>query len=55
MTSAIDHCPAAMHDVVEPLALLEVAADQQAEAARKLEHPHQRAMLGRASASSRRR
>ena len=33
-------------DVVQPLALLEVAADQQPEAAGRLEHPHQRVMLG---------
>ena len=33
-------------DVVEPLALLEIAADQQAKAARQLEHAHQRVMLG---------
>ena len=32
------------HDVVEPLALLQVAPDQQPEAARQLEHAHQRAM-----------
>ena len=38
--------PGGKNDVVEPLALLEVAADQQAEAARQLEHAHQRVMLG---------
>ena len=34
------------HDVVQPLALLEIAADQQPEAAGQLEHPHQRVVLG---------
>ena len=38
--------PGGENDVVEPLALLEIAADQQAEAARQLEHAHQRVMLG---------
>ena len=33
-------------DVVQPLALLEIAADQQAEAAGKLHHAHQRVVLG---------
>ena len=49
--------PGREHDVVEPLALLEIAADQQAEAAGQLEHPHQRVVLGMsgASASSSRR
>ena len=32
-------------DVVQPLALLEVASDQQAEAAGKLDDPHQRVVL----------
>ena len=45
------------HDVIEPLALVEIAADQQAEPAGQLEHAHQRMMLGcsAASASSSRR
>ncbi len=34
------------HDVIEVLALLEIAADQQAEAAGQLEHPHQCVMIG---------
>src|ERR1035441_1848787 len=34
------------HNVIEPLALVEIAADQQAEAAGKLEHLHQRGMVG---------
>ena len=38
--------PGGEDDVVEPLALLEIAADQQAKAARQLEHAHQRVMLG---------
>ena len=38
--------PGGENDVVEPLALLEIAADQQAKAARQLEHAHQRVMLG---------
>ena len=38
--------PGGKNDVVEPLPLLEIAADQQAEAARQLEHAHQRVMLG---------
>ncbi len=38
--------PRREHDVVEPLALLEVAADQQAEAAGQFEHAHQRVVLG---------
>ena len=33
-------------DVIEPLALVEIAADQQAETAGKLEHPHQRVVVG---------
>ena len=36
-------------DVVQPLALLEIAADQQTEAARQLKHAHQGVMLGVAS------
>ena len=35
------------HDVVQAIALFEIASDQQTEAARQLEHPHQRAVLGR--------
>ena len=38
--------PGGSDDVVEPLALLEIAADQQPEAAGKLKHPHQRVVLG---------
>ncbi|MBN8906756.1 MAG: hypothetical protein J0H99_09075 [Rhodospirillales bacterium] len=38
--------PGGEDDIVEPLALLEIAPDQQAKAAGKLEHPHQRVMLG---------
>ena len=32
--------------MIEPLALLEIATDQQPEAARQLEHPHQRVVFG---------
>ena len=38
--------PSGENDVVEPLPLLEIAADQQAKSARQLEHAHQRVMLG---------
>ena len=38
--------PGGEDDFVEPLPLLEIAADQQAEAARQLEHAHQRVVLG---------
>ncbi len=42
-----DRPAAGVHDdVVEPLALLEIAADQQAKAAGQLDHPHQRVVLG---------
>ena len=46
MTSGDRPLAGGQDDVVEPLALLEIAADQQPEAARQLEHPHQRVMLG---------
>ena len=46
MTRPIDQRPAREHDVVQALALLEIAADQQAEAAGQLEHAHQGVMLG---------
>ena len=50
MTRAIDQRPAASMMSIEPLALVEIAADQQAEAARQLEHPHQRVDARRARA-----
>ena len=43
---ATDQRPADEHDVIEPLALFEIAADQQAEAAGKLEYLHQRVVVG---------
>ena len=49
-TIAIDQLAGADDDVVQPLALLEIAADQQPESAGKLQHAHQRVMLGRAVA-----
>src|SRR5664280_746721 len=45
ITRATDQRPADS-TMIEPLALVEIAADQQAEAAGKLEHLHQRGMVG---------
>ena len=42
------------HDVVQALALFEIAPDQQAETARQLKHPDQGVVLAASGSSSRR-
>ena len=46
MTIANRPAPGGEHDIVQALALFEVASDQEAKAARQLKHPDERLVLG---------